>query len=408
MGQDDISLVSTTDSPEDVQAALTGKPAAPPAEPAKPAEPAAAPAAAAASPAAPAESAPVADATPAADAKPAAPAAPETAEQRDARLETERKATVGRRVNRIQSQIDELTKQKHDVRRDVEGAQARKDALALEIAELERKKTALGGAAPDPATPAPGTPAATPVVDVAKDPRVVSARQVLAALGAEPKLDDTNADGSAKFSDYEAFVSAVGKYNRAYATAEAKVAQAEESAALRFEQSQADRARVEREQANREQQETLALYSDKIEEFKQRAPDFDTVIEGAREFIEELGEERGPQVLQIVDGFTTVDAENGPAIQYHLAQHPEELRQIVALPARQQLAALARLDARLGAALSTPAQRPATPVTRAPEPIKPVGGAPTASTVSPEDDDYRAYAARRNREERERAAAGAR
>lgn len=420
MGDRDITIVSTTDSAEDVQAALTGKPAES-SEPAKPAE-TSTPAETSAVPvveAKPAETpaAPVADAA-TSDEKPAdsaqaddKPAAQETKDQRDARLETERKNSRERRLAKIQSEIDGYVAKKHETRREAEQAAAELEDLRRRRDQLHAEVEAAEGKRQPVAAPA-SAPASDIAAVVAKDPRVVAARQGLAMVGPEPQLDDTNADGTARFGSYEAYVSAVAKWNRTAATAEAKVAAAEEAALAKQELTQADRARIERDEATRAQHEILATYNDHLEEFKQRTPDFDAVFEGAREFIQELVEQRGPQVTNIVDGYTTQDAENGPAIVYHLAQHPEELRQIVALPPRQQIAALARLDERLGsaspAAPAAPARTPAAPVTRAPEPMKPVGGTPTAPTVSPDDEPYGAYKARRDREERDRAAAMAR
>ena len=125
------------------------------------------------------------------------------------------------------------------------------------------------------------------------------------------------------------------------------------------------------------------------EEFKKaHAPDFDAVLEKASDAVRDLQDELGPNALNIIDGFTTIDAENGAAIVYHLAKNPSEMARIAKLHPRQQVAALAKLDAGLGTK----------------HPRRSASGRHAASTVVPDasqdGEDYRTYAARRNAEER--------
>lgn len=372
MGQDDITLTSSTDSEVEVQAALTDKTveqveaeikaaaaAAPPAEPeTKVAPPAAKPDG-------------KTEETPEAKAEPT-PDPNETPEQK---AERERKASsVDKRVNKIQARIDEVWAKKKEAERATEEAERRRVAAEKAAEEAERKAAEAAAKATPPATPP-------------------------AEAAAKPKLDDKDAQGNPLYATYEDWTDALGKWHGDRAKAEASRESAERIAAL----EKAERERIDRESALRGRQEVLAQYASRIEEFKTTAPDYDAVIEGATDVVEELQRELGPSALDVIEQFTTADAINGPAVQYHLAQHTDDLERIAKLAPAHQLIELARLDARLEAA-KTPARPPvAAPVTTAPEPIKPVGSSPTTSGVSPEDEPYRDYALRRNREERMRA-----
>lgn len=367
---DSITLVSTSDSAEQVAEALGAAPAAK--------EPAAAdPAAATPAATDPAAATPAAKEPAAADPNAADPTVVpenETAEQKTAR--EARAGKVEKRINKIQGQIDELTTKKHTVRRDVEAEEARLATLRAEIAALQ------GGA--DPAR-VPATPAADPVRQPAADATAFDKPR--------PKLDDTNADGQPVYANYEAWVEAIGDWSAEKAAAASRA----EIAAMR----KADSARIERESASRAEQEHLATYQSKLEEFKQSTPDFDAVYAAAAEDVTEIIEELGPHAIDVIDLYTTRDADNGPAIVHHLMTNPDEMRRIAGLPVPMQLAALGKLDARLdGAKTSTGPSSKVAPTTKAPEPIKPVGSSPTATvTPDPEKESYAEYRDRRNREE---------
>ncbi|MGH9370680.1 MAG: hypothetical protein ACRD15_04035 [Vicinamibacterales bacterium] len=189
-----------------------------------------------------------------------------------------------------------------------------------------------------------------------------------------PKLDETNADGTPMFGNYEDWMAAHAQWTV----------------------DEAERRLIVREAATRHQHALNA----RTEEYKKsHAPDFDAVIGQARDTVQDLIDEIGPHALNIIDGFTAVDAENGPAVVYHLAQHPDEMERIARLHPRQQIAALAKIDARLGA-------DPKQAVRRAAPTPPPRAAARTADpyvTESAEDDGegYAAFKARRNKEERE-------
>lgn len=370
MGNDDITLVSTTDSPEQVQAALTGKPEAPkaPAEPAAPppAEPPVTP---------PAE-------PPAADA--AAPAGtPEEQADREASEAGKKLAAHAKRKNQIQQEIDELIWKKHQARSDIEAEEARLNELRRQRAELD--------------TPPPKSPSDKPAVAAKADKGGKKGDDD----PAEPQLDATGADGNAKYATYEDYLSDHAKWTREMA---------ERAARRVVEQERAtDRERIERESANRAVQERLALYNKNLETFKQTHADFDAAFEEAKAEVRDALVALGPDAMKVVDGFTIFDAEDGPALSYYLVKHPDELKAIAMKAPPQQLIHLSRLEERIrqgGVTQSPPARPPAAPTeTKAPEPIKPVGSGPTATTVPLDEAEFQDYKARREREIRARRSA---
>lgn len=369
-----VTLVSTSDTPEQVQHALTGTPppAAAPAAAEPPAAPAATdpPAAAAAEPAA-TEPAAVAGATPATPAD-------ETPAQKTERERRDGKARG--RIERIETEIAALTRTKHDVRRDVEAEEARLTELR---AESERLQAEIGARATTAMHQPGGSPAAAP-----------------ADAKPEPKLEDTNADGSPTFASFEAWQVAHSKWSEESVLSKVEQRLIKE----REEREIAERARIERDSATRAQDEALAQHQTNIESFRSQHADFDAVIDDVKETVIELREEHGKGVMNTIDTFMVKDAENGPAILYHLAKNPDELREIAALDPPRQLIRLAKLDAKL--ATKKPAttsakdgsDRVAPPVTQAPPPTRPVGAGPTApAAVSLDEADYATY--KRTRQE---------
>jgi hypothetical protein len=347
MANDDITLVSTTDSPEQVQAALTGKPVAetpaPDAPPPPPAEPTP-----------PAESPADAD-------TPAEPPADETPEQKAAREEQDA-SEAGRKLNKrraqIQHDIDELIYARGTARRDVEAEEAR-------LAELKRQRAELEAAT-------------TPKTDAKADAKADGLRS-------EPKLDAVDKDGNAIYPTYEDFLSDHSKWTdeRAALTAKQVIEQ----------ERKTDRARIERESVDRAVHERLALYHHNLEEFKKTHADFDAVFAETKADLQDALVAVGPDALKVVDGYTIFDAENAPALTYYLLKHPEELKAIVVKPPQQQLIHLVRVEERLRAEGAPPPARPpvAPPETKAPTPIKPVGSGPTATTVPLDEAEFQDF-----------------
>jgi hypothetical protein len=359
MGNQDISLVSSTDTPEQVQAALAETPVV---EETKKPEAAAPPAA---DDKAAAEKVAADKAAADAAAKETPPAdGEETAVQK---AEKASKTARERRNEKIQSQIDKQIAARENARRDAEAEEARVNALKAERAALEAElalKKAL------------------PATDAAAPPK--------------PKLADTKADGTPRYANYEEWVDAVGEWH----ADRAKAVTTQSVETLKKEQTQAERDRIDHARAVRAEQNAVASYESKLDAFRTSTPDFDAVLSAAQEAVQEIVEDLGKDALHALDTYTVHDAENGPAIVHYLSQNPDEMRRIAELSIPRQLAALGRLDERLAPASKKPAQRAKPPVSSAPDPITPVGGSPTSSSVPLEDEPYPVYKARRDREER--------
>lgn len=348
MPDDTITLVSTTDTAEQVQEALTNRPA----EKKPAAEPPAAEKTEEAAP--PAEGAPPA----------------ETPEQKGEREASEAGGKLAKRKADIQQEINDLTRNKHNVRRDVEAEEAR-------LADLRRQRQELEAAQPPAGKPA--AKAGEKAADVPAEERD------------EPKLDAVDAAGAAKYATYEDYLSDHAKWSRDQAILAARK--------VLDEERQADRERIERESSSRVVNERLAVYNASLETFKKTHADFDAVFEAARDNAQDVLVAMGPNALKVIDGYTVFDAEDGPALTYYLLKRPDELRAIAAKPPHQQLVHLARLETQIrGGAPKKTGPPPAAAETKAPEPIRPVGSGPTATTVNPDEESYQDYRARRNRE----------
>lgn len=366
MADDTITLVSTSDTEDQVLEALTGKPpeAKAPETPAPPAE-------------TPAETPPPAD-DKAAGAETAETT--ETAEQKADRETREASEAGGRLAKRrvsIQSEIDELTRNKYNVRRDVEAEEAR-------LGELRRQREDLETQVAKPDTKKPDA-AAKPETTTETTDRP------------EPKVDAADDGGNAKYATYEDYLSDHAKWTKEQAEAATKRVIAETQ--------QADRARIERESASRVANERVALYQQHLDEFKKTHADFDAVYEDAKDAAQGIRIALGPDAFRTIDGFTVFDAEDGPALTYHLLKNPDDVKAIALKPPAQQVIHLARLEERIrqGGAKAPGPPPLAAPATKAPEPIKPVGSSPTATTVSPDEESFRDYVTRREREIKARA-----
>jgi len=342
MPDDTITLVSTTDTAEEVQAALTERPT--PAPPTEKTEKPAAP---------PAEGAET----------------PEQQEDRETREASEAGGKLAKRKDQIQREIDKLWAIKNNARRDVEAEEARLSELRQQREQIESTGKA---AAPPASTP----PADTPAADEAP----------------EPKLDSVDEKGNAKYATYEDWLSDHSKWTREQAVAATRK--------VIDEEKQADRERIERESTSRVVNERLATYNASLETFKQTHADFDAAFSDAKEALQDTLMAIGPNALRVVDGYTVFDAEDGPALSYYLLKRPDELKALVLKPAQQQLIHLARLEERIrgGAPKKNGPSIAASPESKAPEPIRPVGSGPTATSVPLDEESFQDYRARRERE----------
>jgi len=163
-------------------------------------------------------------------------------------------------------------------------------------------------------------------------------------------------------------------FNGDYAAYERATRQFEVEQAIRRVRDE-DAQRSMQERAAELQREKAALYRERAAEAKASIPDFEKVLESAR----------GVEVRDDITDFI-LDSEKGPSLAYHLAKHPEQLRDLSGKSPAAALRELARIEARL----STPAPKRQT---SAPAPIPAISGGaaarPDISKMSMEE--YAAY-----------------
>lgn len=124
------------------------------------------------------------------------------------------------------------------------------------------------------------------------------------------------------------------------------------------------------------QQEALNRFGARMMEFKKTKTDYDQVMKRAQA----EGLPSNPAMEQHI-----FESELGPQLTYYLATHPDECKEIAALPFGPTIARLGRLEERLaaGTADRAPSRSTPTPPTRQPEqpdaPIDPVKPKATAA-----------------------------
>jgi hypothetical protein len=237
---------------------------------------------------------------------------------------------LAKKKGSLQDRINELTREKYDTKREADTARAEAAALRAELAALKA-----------------GSPAAAP-------PSAQRQDAVPPTSSGKPRLED--------FDSHEAWVEAVTDWKL-----DQRI-EADKQKALEAEQQKAVQTVAEQAQA-------------RINAFRADHPDYDDVVNAA---VLPPDAPSSQAVLMHLQ-----HAELGPALAYALGSNPAELARIVSLPPGFAVAALGRLEAQIEsrnqAAQSGPASV-AAPVTTAPDPIKPVGGASAgASTADPKD-----------------------
>ena len=154
----------------------------------------------------------------------------------------------------------------------------------------------------------------------------------------------------------------------------------------KMEQREAQTMQRAREwQAQERERQAMETWNERIGEFRAKAADFDDVLAKTDHL------QIPPDLAKIL-----IESENGPQLAYELARNPKELERIVKL--RSPLAAareLGRFEATLSGQAETPKR---AAVSRAPEPIKPVGQGAVTSTKPPEEMTFQEYKDYRNRQ----------
>lgn len=294
----------------------------------------------------------------------------------------ETKSRRARRRQSIQDEIDDLSRRRGDLRRDVETDEAKLVALRQEMARLGTKPAEAAPAADDP----------------------------------EPTPE--------QFDTYEKYVRAAGRWE---ARQEARRVQQEIDRKLADE-----RAVRERDASDRSQRAVLAEHHARVAAARAAHQDYDKVIAAQSDLrvpqplyeaipFSPVGAEvmyhlaKNPDVADALmespisapmrDAIMDSTATLAPKLLSFLASNPDECMRLASLPPRAALKEMGKLEARLDVATSGPTLA-AAPVTKAPKPIKPVGSSATATTVSLRDlatqDRGREFIERRDREERER------
>lgn len=118
-------------------------------------------------------------------------------------------------------------------------------------------------------------------------------------------------------------------------------------------------------QAQTQIQSITRTYEQRLQDFKQQTPDFDSVMQ---EFIADYGDEQIPEIVEVA-----MDSEHGPALAYYLAKNTEEVERLKALPSRRRLLELGKLEDRLAKPVANTAE-PAKKISRAAPPVNPVKG----------------------------------
>jgi hypothetical protein len=129
-------------------------------------------------------------------------------------------------------------------------------------------------------------------------------------------------------------------------------------------------AQQQRHQAA-QQQERLTGWQQRVGQFKSEAPDFEDVLESVDHI----------NLTPVLQQAIMADA-LGPKLAYELARKPEDFARIASLDPVGALTALGEFKARLEPAKTAAPSNGVKPVSRAPNPIRPVGnGAGATSTV---------------------------
>lgn len=345
MGDEDIVMESTTDSPEQIAAGLGvtldslpegGEPEAAPAE-----EPVAAEG----------------------DAEPVAADAGEEAEPVG---EVTPQPNVGKTTRAPRPQRKTVDGAAAAARRQANGKiavlETENEALKRRLAELTVGQVAAHPAGGTETPVAARTPVVTEPVAVDPSeipdthPEVAKAVAQRTALGAKPKQED--------FDSFDAFEEARDAYIEARARIGARIEFVREDVARRES--------IARTEANRAAQETVARFSESVEVARAAHADYDEKMEHATRAGWTIGGDLRTALLE---------SPVGGEVTYYLVSNPEELARINSLSPHRAIAALGAIEDRIQAAggrvapqatrqpVSTP--RPAaTRTTRAPEPQK--------------------------------------
>ncbi len=186
----------------------------------------------------------------------------------------------------------------------------------------------------------------------------------------KPKLED--------FESYEEFVEALTDWKAE-----------EKAAALRAELRAAEERQTAEARQAEERRPLVDRWNERAAKLREQYADFDEVT--SNEASAKL------EVTAVMAG-ACFESEVGPDIAYYLGKHPEETRAIAKLPPVRQAAAIGRIEERLLASAKRPTSQPSEPAPKktpetprpkpssAPAPIEPVGGGKAGAASEYRDD----------------------
>lgn len=281
---------------------------------------------------------------------------------------------AGKKRGRLQGRIDKLVGERDSLRAMTATQQAELDALRRRVGEL-----AATMAAPAQTTPPAGRPAAA-----------------AAAPTPEPKIED--------FKDYESFTKALVLW-----AAQQHKPDVESVVQQRLKEEQ-DRRDAEQAKLTHTQREQV--YQQAVIATRAKYDDYDEVVNDPALRATPLMTD---QLLRLGD--------RGPEVAYYLAKHPDLCNRLFALGnTAEALKEFGKIEARVEdalqqaaapptaagreqgnplAAVAAPAGKPR--VTRAPDPVAPIGGQVVQTTKNPDEMTYQEYREYRNSQIRKRA-----
>ena len=177
---------------------------------------------------------------------------------------------------------------------------------------------------------------------------------------------EPSAPNQSEYASYEEYLEAKAEY-----IAEQKV---EKKLAER--ESKAQQSREAEEHSN-----IVKTWQQKVESATSKYADYDEALESVDHI-------NVPAPLQAA----IMESDIGADLAYHLAKHSAELERIVKLKPHAALMALGKLEDKLSQA----PELKKVPVSKAPEPIKPVGGKSEVSTGHHPNDSFETFMRKRN------------
>ena len=201
-----------------------------------------------------------------------------------------------------------------------------------------------------------------------------------------PKAEEDLAPNREEFNDPDEFDNARAAWNARQELRKANIA-AEEVLQRRRE---ADAATAESKRNAQVQEQIVALHKTFNERVEKAAPDYP-------DFAEKVTNNEKLTLRNDIF-FSIEQSEMAPHILYHLANNPDVAASLNTLPPIQAAMKLGEIQSEIRIA-----RKPR--VTKAADPIKPVGQRASPEKKSPEEESMEEYAARREREERSKRAA---